>query len=124
MKAFARRAVEMAKSDLQVAQHINGLVFFDRGLIDAAVALAHCGGPTLEQTLGETKAHWERVFLVPPWRELFTNDAERRHCFETAVQEHIRIEEALDALGYIRTLLPKVSVQARAEIVLKDCGVR
>jgi len=122
MKAFALRAVEMAKSDLQVAQHIDGIVFFDRGLIDAAVALAHSGGQTMKDTLGETQAYWRRVFAVPPWRELFTNDAERRHNFDAAMQEHLRIEEALDALGYIRIELPKVSVQERAEIVLKECG--
>ena len=121
MKAFALQAVKMAKSDLLVAQHIDGIVFFDRGLIDAAVALAHSGGPTIEETLGETQAYWKRVFVVPPWRELFANDAERRHNFEAAVQEHLRIEEALDALGYMRTELPKVSVQERAEIVLKEC---
>ena len=121
MKAFALQAVKMAKSDLLVAQHIDGIVFFDRGLIDAAVALAHSGGPTIEETLGETQAYWKRVFVVPPWRELFANDAERQHNFEAAVQEHLRIEEALDALGYMRTELPKVSVQERAKIVLKEC---
>jgi len=122
MKAFALRAVEMAKSDLQAAKHIDGIVFFDRGLIDAAVALARSGGQTMEETLGETQAYWKRVFVVPPWRELFANDAERRHTFDDAVQEHLRIEEALDALGYIRIELPKVPVQERVEIVLKECG--
>lgn len=122
MKAFALRAVNLAKSDLQSAQHIDDIVFFDRGLIDAAVALAHSCGPTIEETHGETQAYWKRVFLVPPWKELFSNDAERRHNFEDAVQEHLRIEKALDALGYMRTELPKVSVKERAEIVLKECG--
>jgi predicted ATPase len=122
MKAFAQRAVEMAKSDLQVAQCMNGLVFFDRGLIDAAVTLAHCGGPTLEETLGESQAYWTRVFVAPPWKTLFANDAQRRHSFHEALQEHHRIEQALDTLGYITTALPKVSVQERAEIVLRGCG--
>lgn len=122
MNAFALRAVKMAESDLQSAQHNDGITFFDRGLIDAAVALAHSGGPTIEETLGETQAYWKRVFVVPPWRELFANDAERRHNFDAAVQEHIHIEKALDTLGYMRIELPKVSVQKRAEIVLKECG--
>ncbi|WP_299152111.1 AAA family ATPase [uncultured Tateyamaria sp.] len=122
MKAFALRAIEMAKSDLQDAQNSDGIVFFDRGLIDAAIALAHSGGQGIEETLGETQAYWKRVFVVPPWTELFANDAERQHSFEAAVQEHLRIEQALDALGYTRMELPKVSVRERAEIVLKECG--
>lgn len=124
MRAFAVRAVEMAKSDLQDAQHADGMVFFDRGLIDAAVALAHSGGPAIEETLGETQAYRTRVFVVPPWRDLFVNDPERRHDFEAAVQEHLRIVEALDALGYLRVELPKVSVRKRADIVLQECCAR
>ncbi len=102
---------------------MDGLVFFDRGLIDAAVALAHSGGPTIMETLGETQAYWTRVFVVPPWKALFANDAQRQHSFHEAVQEHRRITQALNTLGYTRTELPKVSVQERAEIMLKSCGV-
>ncbi|SNY52514.1 Predicted ATPase [Pseudooceanicola antarcticus] len=123
MKAFARRAIEVALSDLEAAQSVDDIVFFDRGLIDAAVALAHAGGPTIEQTLGETLVYERRVFIVPPWRQLFAADAERRHGFDAAVQEHHRIEKALETLGYLPTELPKVAVQERAEFVLKDCGV-
>lgn len=122
MKAFALRAIEMAKSDLQDAQNCDGIVFFDRGVIDAAVALAHSGGQGIKETLGETQAYWKRVFVVPTWMDLFGNDAQRQHSFEEAVQEYLRIEKALDALGYVRTELPKVSVQERAEIVLAECG--
>jgi predicted ATPase len=87
-----------------------------------AVKLANSGGPTITETLGETQAYWKRVFVAPPWEELFAVDVERRHSFEAAVQEYLRIEKALDTLGYIRIELPKVSVKKRAEIVLKECG--
>ncbi|MCG7521515.1 AAA family ATPase [Ruegeria sp. Ofav3-42] len=85
MKAFALRAVEMAKSDLKEAQRVEGPIFFDRGLIDAAVALEHSGGQSVRETLGENRAYAKRVFVVPPWKEIFVEDAERRHDFETAV---------------------------------------
>ncbi|MEL6574063.1 MAG: AAA family ATPase [Pseudomonadota bacterium] len=123
MRAFALRAIEVAKSDLEAAQLVDDIVFFDRGLIDAAVALAYSGGPTIQETLGEALAYEKQVFIVPPWRELFAEEVERRHSFDAAVQEHHRIEQALDALGYMRTELPKVTVQERAEIVLKECEV-
>ena len=122
MKAFALRAVAVARSDLLAAQDSDGLMFFDRGLIDAAVALAHSGGPAIEETLGHTDRYETRVFVVPPWREIFAEDAERRHGFDAAVQEHHRIVQALDALGYMRIALPRVSVEERAEIVLRECG--
>lgn len=120
-KAFALRAVEMAHADLQAAVSLDGTVFFDRGLIDAAVALADSGGQTLSKTLGGLQHYRKRVFVVPPWKELFTQDPERRHDFEAAVQEHLRIESALSTFGYEKILLPKVSVRERVEIVLDDC---
>ena len=39
--AFARRAFDMSAADFEAAQ---GLTFFDRGIVDAAVAIAATGG--------------------------------------------------------------------------------
>ncbi|WP_096176517.1 AAA family ATPase [Cohaesibacter sp. ES.047] len=118
MNAFALRAIEVAKADLERAKRLDGPVFFDRGLIDAAVALEHSGGPTASETLGQTPPYAKRVFIVPPWQELFVGDDERRHDFDAAVQEHLRITRTLEKLGYTLHVLPKVSVTERAELVL------
>ncbi|MGH7016304.1 MAG: AAA family ATPase [Caulobacteraceae bacterium] len=42
--AFARKAVTLALADLGAAQSLEGWVFFDRGLIDAASALQSVTG--------------------------------------------------------------------------------
>ena len=122
MKAFAQRAIEMAKSDLEAAQQTGSIVFFDRGIIDAAVALEHLGGKSVTETLGQTRPYAERVFVFPPWKELFAEDAERRHGFDTAVQEYHRINRALSDLGYKIQEMPKMSVQERVDLVLRECG--
>lgn len=118
MRAFALRAVETARADLEAAQQLDGLVFFDRGLIDAAVALEHSGGPRIRDTISEAPRYAERVFVVPPWEELFVHDADRRHSFNAAVEEYHRINRALDDLGYRRFEIPKASVHERVDIVL------
>ena len=41
--AFARRAITVALADRMAARRLNGWVFFDRGLIDAAAALQPVG---------------------------------------------------------------------------------
>lgn len=119
-KAFAERAVKIAASDLDKAQQTKGPVFFDRGLIDAAVALEYFGGPPLRETLGTRRAYARRVFVVPPWEAIFARDDERRHDFAAAVDEHFRIARALDHLGYETFELPRVSVRERVEIVLQE----
>lgn len=120
LNAFASRAVETAKSDLANAESSEGIVFFDRGLIDAALAAQVSGGPSIEAVLAGRKHYARRVFIAPPWPEIFETDAERRHDFGEARAEYGRILHALDKLGYEVFLLPKVSVRERADIVLRE----
>ncbi|EBA07289.1 AAA family ATPase [Sagittula stellata] len=122
MTAFAGRAVAMARQDLDAARHLEGPVFFDRGLIDAAVALEHAGGPPLRETLGAAQVYAQEVLVVPPWPEIFAGDGERKHGFDAAEQEHWRIVEALGALGQTVREVPRVSVAERVAFVLATCG--
>ena len=45
-------------------------------------------------------------------------DLERRHGFSTALAEYSRLLEAYPLLGYDITILPKIGVVERADIVL------
>src|SRR4029077_11425608 len=54
-------------------------VFFDRGLIDAAAALEHMTGKPVLTALGQANRYHRRVFLAPPWPEIYETDPERRH---------------------------------------------
>lgn len=116
--AFARRAIAMAQDDLAAARAFAGWVFFDRGLVDAAGYLQHLTGePALEQ-LDAAHAYHRRVFLTPPWAEIYGADRERRHDFASAVAEYERLAETYPALGYETVILPKTSVEARADLIL------
>ena len=120
--AFARRITALAKQDYDAARTLPGPVFFDRGVIDAAVALDHM---TEEQVLADLAARYRYaspVFLAPPWPELFANDTERRHDFASAVAEYDRLAAAYPALGYDVTLLPKISVAERLAFILERVG--
>jgi predicted ATPase len=116
-RAFARRAIAMALSDMAAASVHSGWVFFDRGLIDAAVALAHLGEEPVHATVGTRRYH-SRVFLTPPWREIHVTDDERPHGFTEAVEEYERLCAAYPALGYQTIELPRSSVAARADFML------
>jgi hypothetical protein len=51
--AFARRAIAIALADRAAAGSLDGWVFFDRGLIDAAAALEHMTGKPMLSALGQ-----------------------------------------------------------------------
>jgi predicted ATPase len=117
--AFARRAVVMALADREAAERLEGWVFFDRGLVDAAAALEHATGEAVLERLGRAHRYHRQVFLTPPWPEIYVNDPERPHGFEAAWEEYERLLEAYAALGYAVSILPKIDVAARADVLLE-----
>jgi len=121
--AFVRRIAAMAQADYDAACALPGPVFFDRGLIDAVVALDHLTGEAALTELAARYRYASPVFLAPPWPELFVSDAERRHDFASAVAEYDRLATTYPALGYDVITLPKVSIAERLAFVLEHIGI-
>jgi|SRR5215472_15554657 len=123
--AFARRAIELAIADRRAAaDRPTGWVFFDRGLVDAAAALQHLTGEKTLDTLGQKYRYHRRVFLAPPWPEIYVTDPERRHGLDKAIAEYHRLIFVYPSLGYEVIVLPKASVAQRAEFVLRTLARR
>jgi predicted ATPase len=118
--AFAWRCITLALSDRKSVRRLQGRwVFLDRGLVDPSVALRHLTGePALGALRHSHRYHW-RVFLAPPWPEIYVTDNERRHGLDAGVAEYQRLIDAYPALGYEVTILPKIGVGQRAEFVLR-----
>ncbi|WLP53293.1 AAA family ATPase [Agrobacterium fabrum] len=121
IQAFARRAIAMALEDRRVTPK-EGLVFFDRGLIDAASALHHISGDRFIDTLRDTHRYNSLVFLTPPWPEIYRSDDERKHGFDAAVEEYERLVRDYEGLGYDIVVLPKSAVAERADLILTRIG--
>lgn len=120
--AFLRRAIDVALQDMEMAKIHSGWVFFDRGLVDAASALeALTGEPVLHPICSDHRYHG-RVFMTPPWPEIYVTNSERRHGFQTAMAEYQRLMETLPTLGYDVVNLPKLPPSARADFVLTTLG--
>lgn len=111
--AFGRRALAMSVADYEAAQ---GLTFFDRGVVDAAVAITARGGEL--PTAAIARYRYDRLFLAPPWPEIYENDADRRHSLETALRDYERVRLAYLDAGYDPVMLPRDTVAARADFVL------
>ncbi|MEX0312409.1 MAG: AAA family ATPase [Tateyamaria sp.] len=123
MKAFVARAVYMARADIEAAKATTGPVFFDRGLVDAAVALHHLIGTPLTDSLGSDRHYTSPVFVAPPWPENFRQDADRQHGFDAAVDEYDRLCDALPRLRYKVVEMPKVPVSDRVTFILTTLGL-
>jgi predicted ATPase len=119
LAAFAERAVEMSLHDRTRARKMSGVVFFDRGLIDAAAALEHATGRSTLRTYSSERYN-PRIFMVPPWPEIHAHDAERRHGLQEAIEEYERLLVAFSSLGYTIEVLPKVGVSQRADNIIQS----
>ena len=116
--AFLQRAMTMSLADRDAANAFDGWVFFDRGLIDAAAGLQYVTGRPVLEPLRTTHRYHRRVFLTPPWPEIYVTDRERRHSFEAALDGYLRSIDVYPSLGYEVSILPKVAVAERADFIL------
>lgn len=122
LAAFASRALQLAAHDRSQMLGHDGWVFFDRGLVDAAVALQHATGQAAKDVLAAYDRYSSVVFLTPPWPEIYVTDDERQHGFAEAVAEYSRLLFSYRELGYEVCILPKVSVLDRADYVIRHLG--
>ncbi len=120
LPAFARRAPTLALQDRMAMATQSGWVLFDRGLVDAAVALEHVAGESAATLLADAEPYHHRVFLTPPWPEIYRQDGDRRHDLAAAIADYDRLAAALPKLGYQVIILPKISVEDRMDFLL-DC---
>jgi predicted ATPase len=97
----------------------SGTVFFDRAVPDVAASYVLCGLAVPAHVDAAVREHpyATRVFVAPPWPEIYVNDAERVQPYEHAVRVHAAIVETYGRYGYDLVPLPLASVEARVAFV-------
>ena len=120
MPLFLERAIELAAADYEETAKENGPVFFDRSLVDLILAYEHISGRSKYHSWLHEMPYARQAYFTPPWPEIYATDLERRHAFEEAVLEYKRLEIGYPKYGYDFHVLPKTSVEARAQIILDN----
>ncbi|MGH1480087.1 MAG: AAA family ATPase [Geminicoccales bacterium] len=120
--AFARQAIRLSLADRERAARHSGLVFFDRGLIDAASALQELTNKPFLDRLARRHPYHQNVFITPPWPEIYVRDRERRHDFADTLEEYDRLCRVYPSLGYDIHILPKTRVAERVDLILAACS--
>jgi predicted ATPase len=64
-----------------------------------------------------------KVFLAPPWKEIYVTDRERKQDFEEAVKTTEIMKKVYTELKYELVELPKSMVSDRADFILKKLGL-
>lgn len=109
-----------------IASAQTGPVFFDRGVPDIEGYLRVSGLPVPGhlKAAAAARRYNRKVFIPPPWREIFGEDSERKQDFDEAVRTHEAMAEVYTALGYELVTVPCAPVQQRLRFVLATTGLR
>jgi predicted ATPase len=95
-------------------------VLFDRGVPDVLAYAALFG---FEFPVGENAARLyrynARVFITPPWEEIYCNDDERKAPYSLACRFDNDLRAIYNRFGYSLVVLPFVSVERRADFILE-----
>ena len=125
VRKFVELCVSRSMHNMISAAATTAYVFFDRSIIDNFNGLVQTasGAPAHIRKAAETFRYYRKVFITPPWPELFVNDSERTHTYEDALAEYVTLLPAYERLGYELALIPKMSVKERVDFVLRELGV-
>jgi predicted ATPase len=118
----------MLAFDLQSYRHAleqSGPVFFDRGITELAGYHRMMGLPTPAhfRTAAEKFRYNPKVFVAPPWPEIFANDSERKQSLGEAARTHAAAVQIYREYGYETVALPKAPVEERLRFVLAETGL-
>jgi len=110
----------------QYGEHASraGLVFFERGVVDAVGMLHEVGAlPENElKALLSAYPYHRQVFLFPPWEAIYANDGERDQTFVEAARVYQGAYAWYERCGYEVVEVPKVGVAERCAYVLQALG--
>ena len=100
--AFAQEALRMDIENFVHHAASPGPVFFERGVLDALCGLDRVT-PLNESELNMWLSKYQyfpKVFVLPPWKAIYENDAERDHTFEHAESVNRIAQEWYRRSGY------------------------
>jgi predicted ATPase len=118
---FAHQALRMDIENFVHHAGTTGHVFFDRSVLDALCMLDHVR-PLNESELSiwlSKYPYCSKVLVLPPWKAIYANDAERDHTFEHAESVNRIAQEWYCRCGYQVVEVPKVSVDERCTFVIQ-----
>lgn len=98
----------------------NKTVFFDRGIHDVLAYMDYIGDTYPENFINTCKdASYHSVFILKPWKAIYTSDNERYETFEQAQKIHDHLVNTYKSYNYNLIDVPFGTVKERTDFILK-----
>lgn len=96
-----------------------GILLFDRGIVDALCYATLIGMPDSAANAGIASQYRynKNVFILPPWKEIYTTDTERKQTWAEAVATYELMAATYLKHGYQLIEVPRLSPNNRADFI-------
>ncbi len=118
---FAELMLAWEMRSYRIAEEEPGpAIFFDRGIPELTGYMRMLGRPVPAHMAAAARLfrYRHRVFVAPPWPEIYATDAERKQDFAEAVESCEAARAAYAEYGYQAVTLPLDTIARRADFVL------
>ncbi len=120
---FSRRVQAQMIQDYHLFPEAD-FCFYDRCLLDV-LSYLYLDGRDIYAELAldiDNHSYYNKVFILPPWQEIFVQDNERTETFEETVKAFEVIRQTYQDHGYEVVEIPKGTIQERADFILSQIG--
>ena len=117
---FAEMMLAFEMANHAAAARQPGPVLFDRGVPDVIGYLDLIGFPVPDHMdrAARRLRYNRRVFIAPPWPEIYRNDGERRQDLDEAARTYEAMVRTYGRYGYALVELPRAPVESRVAFIL------
>lgn len=101
-------------------------IFFDRGILDTFCYANMIGFRISDEMhhLAMNHRYNNKVFILPPWPEIYLIDNERTQTWEEALLTFTKMKETYLKYGYEVIDVPKDTVENRINFILEKIGLK
>ena len=104
---------------LDAKNHESSTVFLDRGVPDVLAYMDFIGDSYPQNFIDTCKnSAYHTVFILKPWKDIYTSDNERYESFEQALEIHKNLVNTYQSYNYALIDVPFDTVEKRVDYIL------
>ncbi len=99
----------------------NKMVFFDRGIADVLGYMDYFKQPYDQYFIDACERNkYSKIFILPPWKNIYISDNERFESYEEAVEIHYALKKIYEFLGYEIMEVPFGTIEERTDYIIES----
>lgn len=118
-RSYLEMMLERSVASYEEHRKQTGILFFDRSILDAigyAKIISTAFPPVFMQAARQYRYN-KKVFILPPWKEIYTTDTERKQTWEEAVATYEILADTYTRHDYQLIDIPPLPVEMRVRFV-------